>query len=164
MADYIRLEVTGMEQTLRNLEGLPDNVERDVVKKAVRAGTQPIRRQATANIKARTEPQTGRLAKSMTKRETTRKGVFTAIVGPSWKLAPHAHLPEHGTKPRWRKRRSRIMRMLGAKGKSTGVMPAVHYMEDAFNAKGDASVRAIEEKLVKGIEAEAEKLGRTCRG
>lgn len=158
MADYIRLEVTGMEQTIRNLEELPVEVQRNVVKPAVRAAALPIKRQATKNIKAFTTKRTGNLAKSMTKREQTKRGAFIITIGPSQRLGGrHGHLVEEGTRERFRKGRY-------GKGAPTGRMPALHPVRKAYTARAHESVDVFERKLVEGVEREAEKLGRRCRG
>jgi HK97 gp10 family phage protein len=173
------MDVSGLKEVIDALHVLPQKVEKKVVKGAVRAGSRPISRQITKNIKLLTKPHKNILCKSVTKREVTYKkdGAFVVVVGPSGKKkAKHAHLLEYGTEPRWHwgklaKEQGRIKWRYGrevyltgsSKGRYTGIGPKIPFATFAFQHQKGRAERIIKDRLVEGVLTEATNLGKKSK-
>ena len=68
--------------------------------------------------------------------EKGTKDISRLRVGVDYKIAPHAHLVEFGTKARTRKKRG-----------STGTMPAFPFMRPAFESTKERVLQAFVEKI-----------------
>lgn len=88
--------------------------------------------------------KTGNLRKEIRVSVSTRRGVRARIIS----SAPHSHLVEYGTKPRYRKRAFWGGRYLRKREQRyTGVMPANPYMRPAFDQVADQVMRQIERDI-----------------
>lgn len=128
---YGKFQIEGLKDLERMLEQLSKSMGKTVLRNALKKAGQPIADAATANV-ARID--TGALRDSMavsTKLKRSQKAggyrdrtAVNVFVGPEAKRAPHAHLVEFGTGPRFQKKT----------GRYTGQMPAAPFMRPAFDA------------------------------
>jgi HK97 gp10 family phage protein len=138
---------------------MPDNIKRNTVKRAVRAGSKPV----IAAIKANAPVgETGNLQKSIGKKEKSyrRSETFVVIAGPQQGakvtksgrerryLGHHGSWLEVGTQQRYTKG-----------GAYRGFVTATHFVERAFDSTAAAAKRIIIEKMWEGIRREAAKHG-----
>lgn len=132
------MKLTGVKEVERVFQKLPGAIQRKSVSDAMQEEALPI--VADAKARAPVAPKEGgtlrdaitvstKLSKSQRK-AADRKGkdVVAAYVGPSYerfggKFAPHGHLVEFGTGPRFHKKT----------GKYVGEMPAQPFMRPAFD-------------------------------
>ncbi len=144
------MELIGMDELDRVLRDLPKKVSKNVQRKAVRAGTSVLLKATRRNVRA-IGKVTGTLLKSLTKKVKTysRTSTVAGIVGPRARAAPHAHLVEYGTDPRYHK-----------SGKSVGRMPILAPFRRAFYSTAPEVKRVMRKKLAEGIKQEALKLRR----
>jgi len=134
MAD---IEIFGMEDVLRKLRKLPEQIQNNVVVGAVRAGTKPIINEAKRLVPI----DTGDLEKSIgaNRRKTDEKTVVMFTVSPrrGGKYDGfHGHLVEFGTKN----------------------MAAQPFMRPAYEKEGEKTIDATREYMAKRVEKEIEKL------
>jgi len=77
-----KLEFKGIRELARNLESLPDKLQKSAEKAVLRAGAVPIRRVAKAKAPVGTGPAKGLLKKSIGLSVKKVKGITSARVGP----------------------------------------------------------------------------------
>ena len=101
--------VTGAKELERAFTELGATLSKRVLLAALRDVAKPVKRDAERLIISRTKVKTGRLARSMkvsTRRGRSKRG-FSPRTGTAQifvgSTAPHAHLIEFGTSPRFRK-------------------------------------------------------------
>ncbi len=150
MASAISIEVLGGRQAVLALRTLTRKAEGEIVKRGVRAGAKIIAQEVRKNIKTLVGVEQGDLRKSTTRRSKTYPGVFNITVGPGHARASHAHLIEEGTVDRFTK-----------SGAFRGKMTPVPFAEKAFDAKAADAKRVMETTIVRGVEREASRLGRS---
>jgi HK97 gp10 family phage protein len=151
MSVKIGFEVTGFAELHRKLRLMPKNIQRNTVKRAVRAGAKPV----IAAMKA-TVPvgETRNLQKSIGKREKSyvRSSTFFIVIGPRTQAPKHfgfhGHWLEYGTGMRYTK-----------SGAYRGFITATHFMERAWATTEDIAKGIIMTKLWDGVRREAEKRG-----
>ena len=148
--DSVRLDITGFKELHRKLRTMPDNIKRNTVKRAVRAGAKPVIEAIKANAPV---GATGNLQKSIGKREKTyrRSETFFIVIGPRTSgkfLGFHGHWLEEGTEMRYTKG-----------GAYRGYIPATHFLERAWASTEDIARGVIMTKMWEGIRREAEKRG-----
>lgn len=137
--------ITGEKALQKLLKKLPDKVTRKVTRQAINAAANPVLKAARANVPTGEGVLKSSLAKKV--KTYTKSQSIIAIIGPKLHAAPHAHLVEKGTDDRHHKT-----------GKSTGRMPASHFLQKALDENQTASISTMKTKLGKGIEKEAAKL------
>lgn len=157
----IDAQITGLDELLKTLEQLPVNVERKIMRGALRAGQKVVLEQAKATI----HNVSGHLADSL--RISTRKlrnGQVSARVIAGSKAAFYAHMVEFGTakhliKPKNRKSMviAGMMREVvhhpGAKKKAF-MRPAA----DAAAQESSAALIALKAYIAQRLNAEMDKL------
>lgn len=103
MADAVKLSVTGLAELQASLAALSNRSQGNVERKAVRAASSPLLQEYRRNLRT-VGRKTGRLrvAAARVIRKLRGANAYAAIVGASgsW-AAPHAHLIEYGTAPRY---------------------------------------------------------------
>lgn len=142
----ISVDLTGDKKLIRALFSLPDKVHRRVVKRGVRMGMTPVKREWRKNIEAAMTMRTRKLRRSVKHTTVSGRGYFTAVVGPSYKIAPHAHLPERGT-----------VKRKTESGKSTGKMPVLPHGAPTFRSSGSKARDIIMKQLWVGVKREIAK-------
>ena len=144
MSDF---EIRGMEQLLRKLQKLPEDVARDVATAALMKVAEPVVDEA----KARAPRRTGAGA-SHIEAASRRQGTFefAVSVGPSVKTQAsrregfYLRFVELGTGPRSTKA-----------GASRGSMPRKPFLRPALDAKSREAVSIAGRELARGIERAA---------
>ena len=134
----VKFGLYGVEEFQKILKDLQKyGVEDTDIKRATRLGLNVIKDVARNNVPQRS----GKLKKSIKvltmKKRTARRYHFRAgsQLGPSYKMAPHAHLIEHGTAPRFRTTKN------GTKV-STGSTAAKPFMKPAFRRNKNQALMA----------------------
>lgn len=130
MASAFRINLTGDIRLQRALTRLDRRAEKNAIKRAVRREATKVRRVLKAHTPV---GSTGNLRRSITKREKVYGSVFVVVLGPDYGIAPHAHLIEEGTKPRYRHSTTSEEGQAGY----TGVMPAQHFQRRAWGRMVD---------------------------
>lgn len=138
--------VTGMDELEKAIKALPDKLVRKELRAANRASANIIRRESKANAKARTNKKTGKLVGGFAQRQRTYKlrRILTVIHA----RAPHAHLLEYGTQPRYQ-----------PNGKYVGEGPALRFMTDAYHDKKGEAAKLFKQRALEGLERQAKALG-----
>lgn len=141
------IKIEGADELRKALETLPIELQKKVLRKALRRGARPIRDETK-----RTAPKdTGLLRRSFTVRalKTRSSGLVGVKITTAGK-APHAHLVELGTQERTQK----------TTGRRTGrISPGLHFMAKAAETKKDEAVRILSEEIRVGVEREAKRGG-----
>lgn len=144
----MRFKVDGLEEVKRKMERLSRRSSARVQKKSVRAGAVVAQR-----IFRSVSPvgPTGNLKRAQTIKPITYKSSNTsvAVVGADYKIAPHSHLIEWGTKDRYRKKFARH-----PKRGFTGKMTPTRMYENAFNSVRPAIEREMQAELQHQLELE----------
>jgi HK97 gp10 family phage protein len=166
VTDSIKIDLLGDKQLMRKLDRLSTRVGRRVLRKATRAGTTPVLRDA----KSRVPVDEGNLKKSMGRRFKwyNRTGTYVVIVGPRQRQekttlkrgslfqttttkaikGSHGHLVEFGTEPRYTKN-----------GAFRGIGPAQPFMRPAWEAGRKKAEALAVKKLLEEVEKEARRGG-----
>lgn len=145
MGVHLKLKIDGLKELGQQLETLPAKVAKKILRPATRKAAKPLAAECKA---AAPVGPTGNLRRSFKVRAMKIRGrrkkntVGVVITSPGQGLAPHAHLVEKGTKPRFTK-----------KGKATGVMPANPFMQRAAEKTFPAVVRVFETELATRLKA-----------
>lgn len=157
-------EVKGLDELLASLKQLPQNIQKNVVRGAIRAGAASLVKEAKANVPV----DTGNLKKSIgivavkSKKPqyiqfkvTTRKGY--GLKNDGW----YAHMVEFGTLgKRDEPLSSETHRSLKAKEmaeKGFG-SPAQPFMRPAYENKGEEAIDVAKEYMSKRIDKEIQKV------
>lgn len=168
MADLVRVE--GLSELQKILDGLPDKLERNIVRSALRAGLKGMK----AEVEARIPVRTGKLRQSVKLKTKLVKGKPNAAVTVGNKEAWYAHLVEFGTGGNYQGTgktvggpyviKAKNKKGLFVPGASHPVMSVTHpgskaqpFMRPAFDAGNSAAIQAfvakIKQRLTKqGIE------------
>lgn len=77
-----KLEFKGIRELVRNLESLPDKLQKSAEKAVLRAGASPIRKAAKAKAPSGKGPHAGLLKRSIGLSVKKVKGITSARVGP----------------------------------------------------------------------------------
>lgn len=140
----MKVAVDGLETLNKQLEALPRNVSRKILAGALRKAARPIANEARATAPV---GPTGNLRRSFRVRAIRArilrrrgKAAGVSITNRNTASAPHAHLVEKGTGPRYTK-----------SGRYTGIMPANPFMERAANKLFPASLSIVKTELSAGI-------------
>lgn len=164
-----------------SIEGLPDlmrklndmgKIDKDAIKKIIKSEGQQII--DTAKVLA--AKHTGELARSIGFIEKNEaRYPTTVLIGPDYKIAPHAHLIEFGTKERFRGdkvffKQIRSLRRAGVSERtlqrtieankdlhSTGVGPMRPFMRPAFDRNAAEVDNGISQKVFRLILKQAKK-------
>lgn len=169
MSAALSINVNGEREIVRALRKLDDRLVRRVMRKAVRAGANPIVRTARQNVPR----STGLLRKSLgTKVKTYNNGTIVAIIGPRTGFkqlvngkprnpTKYAHLVEFGTKAHLIGRAGIYFRVLrewvGGPIEHPG-STGTRFLTRAFQFNQRGSRRAMSKKALQEIEKEAQKL------
>lgn len=163
-SDLFKME--GFGELEKALSALPERVERNVLRKALRAGGRKIIKRARQNIK----DKTGTLSKSLgIKVKRTRKGSMVGIeVGArSGKKQKYdgfyAHMVEFGTRPHAIGRGDNVesggkLTRGKQKGRQHPGMKARPFLRPAVDSTQSDVLNTIKEKMKDGIDSEAKKL------
>lgn len=150
MAGFVGIDLTGDKKLMRAFEALGERGQQRASKKAVRAGSVPMVRAMRQRVPV---GETKRLRKSIGKKEKVYQGTFLIVCGPRIKMGKHSgshgHLIEFGTEPRYTE-----------SGAYRGVGPAMHPIEQAYDATKDDALSRVMLRLWREIEIEAEKARR----
>lgn len=155
MASAFRINLTGDMQLQRALKRLDRRAEKNAVKRAVRREATRVRRVLKAHTPV---GLTGRLRRSVTKREKVYGSAFVVVVGPDYGIAPHAHLVEEGTQPRYRHSAAIEEGQPGQPG-YTGVMPAQHFQRRAWGRMVDRVRSRMADNIGNEVEREVARSG-----
>lgn len=160
----VSLELRGVQDALAALRELPQATEKPTVRKALVAAAVPMAEDAAA----RAPRDEGDLKEAMiaTTRITSNQAADTrkpgrdevrAFVGPNYSrsakgkgYAPHAHLVEFGTGPRYQK----------STGKFVGQMPAKPFMRPAFDTGASGFIDRFSVALLAMIDKAKARLAR----
>jgi HK97 gp10 family phage protein len=162
MADAISIDLLGDKELMRKLDKLSSKMGRSVLRKAIRAGTTPVLKDARSRVPV----NTGNLKKSMGRKFKwyNRTGTYVVVVGPrqrgekttlksgtltQTKTAKaikgfHGHLVEFSTKPRYTK-----------SGAFRGIGPAQPFMRPAWDAGRKRAEKLAVAELLAEVEKEA---------
>lgn len=123
MAQTLDIQVEGLDQIEKNLEELDQNIRRKVVRSATRRTGRPLVRMMRRNIRANDTEDSGALYKSIRVwAPRSSKSKSLVYVGPNPRQAPHAHLVEFGSGPRYT-----------SDGQYRGEMPPAPYARPAWD-------------------------------
>ncbi|MDR7331762.1 HK97-gp10 family putative phage morphogenesis protein [Roseateles asaccharophilus] len=127
-------KVKGLAELKAALAQLPEKIERNIMRGAIRAGLKPLKEQAAANIRS----VSGQLADSVRVGTKTKKGAVigtvTAGVSKKNKRPYYAHMVEFGTKRHIIKaRRGKLLAIGVAKVDHPGARPKP-FMRPALDA------------------------------
>ncbi len=148
------LETRGIQEAIKILQSLKKDVTRLDFERSAEKGLENVRRAAIANVRAVTRRRTGRLQdaiviKRMDARVRRRYGYFAgSYVGVDYKKAPHGHLIEYGTGPRFRTTKSGVKSRTGTHKATPFLRPAYQenrelIFRDARSELGDRIQRKI---------------------
>lgn len=165
MADLsFGVRVTGVEQLIKSLQHLSRAIAARVMRKAVTKATAPllkaVRQAAPVGPKKKDNPKAGGLLKkSVMRKLVSYPGTSVAVVGTSYKRAPHDHLVHDGTRPRFitTLNRGGTKRLKGQRRKFVGVMPANPFVKREFKAHKSQINQTLESEVAAGIQEEAKK-------
>ena len=173
------MDEKALKKLRRLLVRLPLDVEKKIIKKAMREGWKPVAQAMRKNVRRVVGVVTGRLHRSIRKREVAYKGTGTFVVvgGPRYPEAAHAHLIEFGTDKRYRHgaflgysyspvdtpktgrgltlfgrryyRKRRIYKKVGYTGKG----PERPFARPAWYSAGHRAMEIAEAEIWKGIKA-----------
>lgn len=155
------MKISGIEEVNAALAELPQQVSKATVKKALVEAGEPMAEIARGHAARRT----GKLARAIGVFKTTAKSqkqsrvkvtkdVADAYVGVGYRrgsagYAPHAHLVEYGTGPRFQK-----------SGRFVGQMPAQPFMRPAYDTDKAAFIGRISAAILKQIDRAKARLAR----
>lgn len=158
----VTMKITGLGEIRLMLKELPTATEKNAVRKALIDAAQPI----VLDAANRAPVDQGELRKAMIAstqivrgqkkyvKKTGKDGV-RAFIGPNYSrtskgkgYAPHAHLVEFGTGPRYHR----------GTGKYVGQMPAQPFMRPAFDAGKEKFIADFQVALLKRIEKAMKRL------
>lgn len=156
------VDLTGDKELMRKLDGLSGNIGRKVLRKAMRAGSTPIKAEAKANVPVGdTENLKDSLGVRMRWYNVT--GTMVAVIGPRIRKettskrtgkvtealkGQHGYITEFGTAPRYTKA-----------GAYRGIGPAQPFMRPAWDKmRKRAEILAVN-KLLEEVEKEAKRGG-----
>jgi HK97 gp10 family phage protein len=162
----VSIDLLGDKELMRKLDKLSSKIGRSVLRKAVRAGTPDVLKDA----RSRVPKDTGNLKKSMGRKFKwyNRTGTYVVVVGPRHRAEKttvqrgsftktktakaikgfHGHLVEYGTKPRYTKN-----------GVFRGIGPAQPFMRPAWDANRKKAEQLAVAKLLAEVEKEAKRGG-----
>jgi HK97 gp10 family phage protein len=144
MASKRRAELEGAAELQRLLDQLPAKVQRKVSRAAISAGLTPILRAMRKGVPVKE----GTLKKSLGRKVKAYPKTYTTVglAGPKKYAAPHAHLVEYGTGPRYDK-----------DGNYAGQMPPNPFVRKARDEQTTAAATAVAKKVKEGVHREAAK-------
>lgn len=87
--------IVGGRQLAEMLRTLPVKIEKNIMRSALRAGANEIRKEARERVPV----DSGQLYRSIKVSTGSKRGRITAKLKAGGRLAPHAHLVEYGTRP-----------------------------------------------------------------
>lgn len=148
------LETRGIQEAIRILQSLKKDVTRLDFERSAEKGLENVRRAAIANVRAVTRRRSGRLhdaiiIKKMDAKVRRRYGFYAgSYVGVDYKKAPHGHLVEYGTGPRFRVSRNGVKTRTGSHKATPFLRPAYQenrelIFRDARKELGDRIQRKI---------------------
>jgi len=176
-----QLIIKGADRVRRRLERLPGSKQRQIVRRAINLASLPLAREMRKQIRQVSKKQEGDLRTSVRRVSRTVSGGFIKAIGPLHNKAPHQHLVDEGTEPRFRARlgasekerkvrraegedfRLAVRRAVragerppdaGAEGtglRSTGIMPVLPFGNPAFEAKADATMDIAMSEILDGL-------------
>lgn len=143
MANAATIRVMGAKELDRKLKRLDKAAARKIGKKATRAGAKIVHSAVKA---AAVKGPTGNLKKGIKIKVGRMRGgsAMTRVIA----VAPHSHLVEKGTVPRFRKA-GRWGRLILQKGAPTGTMPARPFFDPAAMSVSGAAVNAMQTEAIK---------------
>ena len=154
-----RLQLHGLREMQAALRALPDEIEDAAVVQALKEAGEPMR-QGMADLAPRRRSAESLADNIVISEKLSDSGKQTAprdgkeeayvYVGPDMEkpgYAPHGHLAEFGTGPRYHE-----------SGKSTGSMPAQPFVRPAFDAFKGVVARAFGPKMWEIVKAAAKKV------
>lgn len=133
-----KLKLLGLKETLKALRDLPDEIERPAFEEALTEAGEPMR-QLAADLAPRRRSENS-LADNIVitpngPGNPERRDEVRVYMGPDLQkpgAAPHGHLAEFGTGPRYHK-----------SGKYVGQMPATPFIRPAFDAEARGTIKRV---------------------
>lgn len=151
--------VKGVDELLKALKQFPQNIQKNVLKGAVRAGAASLVKEAKANVPV----DTGNLKESIgivavkSKKPQYIQFKVTTRKGDGW----YAHMVEFGTLGKREEPLSpgtrRSPKAIEMAKKGFGISPAKAFMRPAYENKGEETITVAKEYLEKRIDKEVEK-------
>ena len=143
------MKVYGDDLVMSNLLALPDKMQRKATLRALKPAAAILRKQAKSTVPV---GPTGNLKRSI--RVRSLKGMPPAVsVHPTYKIAPHKHLIESGTKERTRRRIggkwAYLEPVADVSRRTTGKVKGVQFFEKAWKVVSKRVSDAVEENLWK---------------
>lgn len=154
----VRMRLLGLREMQRALQRLPDELQRPLVKEALMEAAKPMRDMAEELAPDAAPFGQGLITNIIVSDDVTsaqkeppeRKDeakVYVGVDGLRPDFAPHAHLVEYGTGPRFHE-----------SGKYVGEAPAQPFMRPAFDATGKTVIRRFARLLKPIIEQAARRV------
>lgn len=140
-------ELMGADELKHLMRKLPPRVHRKVTRAAISAGLTPMLRAMRKEVPVDDgvlKASLGRKVKAYDKSLSV-----VGLAGPKKNAAPHAHLVEYGTAPRY-----------DADGNYSGVMPPNPFVRKAREEQTYPASVAVNRKMAEGVHREAAKLAR----
>ena len=128
----VSVKIQGAKALSNAIKTLPANAQRNVMRRVPQGGAREI---GMAVRRAAPRGFTGKLRKAIKWRRLNPRGTggrFISIVYVDYKIAPHFHLVEKGTKHRETRR-----------GRSTGKVKGTHFAEEAIRSRRNGAVEAM---------------------
>jgi len=177
------VEIKGLEELQSALKQFPQNIQKNIMRGAVRAGASLIAKDAKANVPSNTgvlkdsigivagKPKNKNFIRFwVTPREGFMRTVkFTLADGTKWKIKGeadgwYAHMVEFGTHSKRIEPLSPKTKYYGKRKKKRdaivsqgGGSPAQPFMRPAYENKGEEAIEATKEYLAKRIDKEVQK-------
>lgn len=146
-ADLAAAELLGAAELKQLLKKLPPRIHRKVTRAAISAGLTPMLRAMRKEVPVDEGVLKASLGRQVKAYDKTLSVV--GLAGPKKNAAPHAHLVEYGTAPRYH-----------ADGSYAGQMPPNPFVRKARDEQTHAAGVAVNRKLAEGVQREATKLAR----
>lgn len=141
-------ELIGADELQRLMRKLSPRIHRKVTRAAISAGLTPMLRAMRKEVPVDDGVLKASLGRKVKAYDKTLSVV--GLAGPRKNAAPHAHLVEYGTAPRY-----------DAEGKYAGVMPPNPFVRKARDEQTHAAGLAVNRKMAEGVHREAAKLARS---
>lgn len=160
MAD---IKVKGLAELHQALQGLPGNIERNVLRGALRAAGNVIAAAARANVDRLAHP-TGVLKKSIrvSMRVRSRAGWVNANVKAGDKVAYYAHMVEFGTARHWIKPKNRKSLFFAGLAREVVDHPGARarpFLRPAFDSQAATAMEAMADYIRNRLPKEIRKAG-----
>lgn len=135
------------------LKSLAPKIEKNIMRSALRAGVNVIKKEAQQEVPVKT----GLLRKSLRVSTKSKNGVVTAVLRADSRIAPHAHLVEFGTRPHKIKPRNGDALVIGSYVVADVDHPGARphpFFRPSFDSKASQAITAVAEQIRKRLTKE----------